>query len=143
MKLVHNHQTWKGVFTYNDGYDEADQYIDIDFKLELIFTDKSFIGISVDSESQGIFDKPAEVKGFVDDEKISFILIYPCYYYKDDNGQIVLDRESRHPDIYYLGFWENEKNWVRGTWEMKIYEEKDGDDYIVELATGEFEMRRV
>jgi hypothetical protein len=143
MQLVYNKQIWEGIFTYEDGYDEADQYIDVNFKMELIFTDSSFTGFSTDSESKGLFDKPADVKGFVDDEKISFILNYPCSYYKDDNGRLVLDRESKHPEIHYLGFWDGDKNNVYGTWEMKIYEEKHGDDYIEDLATGAFEMRRV
>lgn len=143
MQLVHNKQIWKGIFTYDDGYDEADQYIDVDFKMELIFTGNSFKGISTDSESRELFDKPADVKGFVDDEKMSFVKNYPCYYYKDDHGQIVLDRESKHPEIHYLGFWDGDKNSVYGTWEMILYEEKYGDGYLEEVATGTFEMRRV
>ena len=143
MKIVHNNQVWKGTFTYNEGYDEIDQYKTVNFKMEIVFNDRSFIGTSTDSESENLFNEPAKVKGFIDDEKISFTLNYPCCYYKDDDGKIVIDEENKHPEIHYLGFWEEDKNGVSGTWEMKMYEEKYGDDYLEELATGEFEMRRV
>lgn len=143
MKLVHNKQIWKGTFTYKDGYEEAYQYITVDFQMDLIFTNDSFVGTSIDSESQHIFDKPAEVLGFIDDEKISFILNYPCYYYRDENGLIVLDKDFNHPEIHYLGFWEEDKKNVSGIWEMKIYEEEIVDGYLEALATGEFEMQRM
>lgn len=143
MELVYNKQIWQGIFSYRDGYHEDDQFIEVDFNLELIFNGDSFKGFSTDSESKSVFEKPADVKGFVDDEKISFVLDYPCLYYKDDHGQLVLDRESKHPEIHYLGFWDGDKHYVSGTWEMKIYEEKYGNDYIEELATGIFEMHRV
>lgn len=143
MKLVHNKQIWKGIFTYNDGYDEVDQYINVGFQLELIFNDNSFVGTSIDLESQHIFDKPAAVKGFVDDEKISFVLTYPCYYYKDENGTIVLDKEAKHPEIHYLGYWEADQKSICGIWEMKVYEEKNADGYLEALANGGFEMRRI
>lgn len=143
MKIIRNKQVWKGTFTYNEGYDEIDQYKSVNFKMEIVFNDNSFVGTSTDSESESLFNEPAKVKGFTDDEKISFTLNYPCSYYKNDDGKIVLDEENKHPEIHYLGFWEEDKNSVSGNWEMKMYEEKYGDDYLEELATGEFEMRRV
>ena len=143
MKLIQNKQMWRGNFTYCDGYEEIDRYTNVDFEMELFFTNDSFVGTSTDSESKDLFDKPATVKGFIDDEKISFLLNYPCLYYKDDNRQLVLDRESKHPEIHYLGFWDGDKNNILDTWEMIIHEGKFGDDYIEEFATGTFEMRRV
>lgn len=50
MKLIHGRQTLKGVFTYNDDYEEADQFIDVDFELDLAFTENGFSGMSSDSE---------------------------------------------------------------------------------------------
>ncbi len=143
MNIAHDKQTWKGFFTYQDGYELIDQYIEVAFTMELTFNDNSFTGISTDSESENVFDKPATVKGFIDENKISFVKNYPCSYYKDENGKIILDRDSKHPDIHYLGFFDKDKKNISGTWEMTIYEEKHLDDYLEDVATGEFEIRRV
>lgn len=143
MKIAHNKQTWKGFFTYQDGYESIDQYIEVAFTMELTFNENSFVGISSDSESENAFDEPATVRGFIEEDKISFVLNYPCSYYKDENGKIVLDRNSKHPDIQYLGFFDEDKKSISGTWEMTVYEEKYLDDYLEEIANGEFEMGRV
>jgi len=142
MNIIHNKQIWKGTFTYNEGYDEIDQYIVVNFKMELVFNANSFVGTSTDSESENLFDQPIKVKGFIDDEKISFTLNYPFNYYKDENGIIILNKEIKHPEIHYLGFWEDDKRSISGTWEMTTNEEKYLDGYLEEFTTGEFEMRR-
>ena len=56
---------------------------------------------------------------------------------------IVIDKETQHPEIHYLGFWEEDTNSVSGTWEMKVSEEKYGDGYLEEIVNGGFEMQRI
>jgi hypothetical protein len=67
---------------------------------------------------------------------------YPCLYYKDENGKIVLDKSSEHPDIHYLGFFDDDLKNVSGNWEMVVYEEKYSDGYLEEILNGQFEMRK-
>ena len=111
MKIVDSNQIWEGFFTYQDGYEDIDQYIDVDFTMNLIFNGDSFHGTSEDSESKYFFDKPTQVKGFVDGNKISFVLNYPYAYFKDYDGQIFVDKNSKHPEIHYFGiFDETEKD---------------------------------
>ncbi|WP_299335058.1 hypothetical protein [uncultured Psychroserpens sp.] len=136
-------QEWKGSFTYLEGYETIQQYIDVEFTLEIDITNNSFIGISSDSESKDLFDKPATVKGFIDENKISFVMNYPCLYYKDETGTMRLDQSSEHPDIHYLGFFNDDKTQVNGNWEMTLREEKYMDGYLENIANGEFEMRRI
>jgi hypothetical protein len=143
MFIKNSKQIWEGFFTYNEGYDISDQNIEVAFKMELIFNKDSFIGFSTDSESENIFKKPSSVKGFIEDEKISFVINYPCFYYKDETGNIFLDKKNKHPEIYYLGFWDNDKKCYSGTWTMTVDEEKYFDDYIEEILNGEFEIRRI
>ena len=141
MKTVHKKQNWKGSFTYQEGYEVNEQYTEVKFKMEIILTGNSFTGTSTDTESQNVFNKPTKIHGFVDDEKISFVMKYPCTYFKDDKGEIILDPSTEHPDIHYLGFFEDDKTYARGNWEMTIHEEKYGDGYLDEIVNGEFEMR--
>jgi len=143
MKTIHLKQKWKGLFTYLEGYETIEQYKEVAFTMEITLTENSFIGTSTDSESKNAFDKPATVKGFIEDDKISFVMKYPCAYSKGENGEIVLDKSSKHPEIHYLGFFNEDKASVNGNWEMTIYEEKYSDGYLEEILNGEFEMRKM
>jgi len=143
MEIAHNKQTWKGFFTYYEGYEPFKKCIQVDFDMQISFDEDSFTGICSDSESKHIFEKPADVKGFIDEEKISFIKNYPCLYYKDEDGKIMLDRELKHPEIHYLGYFNENKRNISGTWEMVVYERKHLDYYLEEVISGEFEMKRI
>lgn len=143
MSLINNKQVWKGVFAYMDGYKETDQEIIVDFTMELFFNDGSFTGTSTDSESEALFDKPATVKGFIDENKISFVLKYPCYYYRDENRQLALNRDFEHPEIHYLGYWDEDGNSFRGMWEMEVDTDVHLDYDPEEIANGAFEIHRI
>lgn len=143
MKIIHSKQIWNGFFTYRDGHDAEDLHLEVPFTMELLFTEDSFTGISSDAEAEEIFDRPATVKGFIEEDRISFVLNYPCHYYKDENDKIVLDRNLKHPEIHYLGYFEDDRKSISGTWEMTVYEEKYFDDYLEEIVNGTFEMRRI
>lgn len=144
MKIVDNKQTWKGFFTYLEGYEIIDAYIKVDFQMDLTFDGNSFTGTSIDSESENIFVEPILVRGFIENNIISFVKNYPCYYYKDEDGNIKLDKDFSHPDIDYLGHYDQSENKYSGTWEMIIFEEKISEsNFIEEVANGEFEIYRV
>lgn len=143
MKLTENKQIWEGYFTYEDGYEVIDQYIDVKFRMELIFNDNSFFGTTTDSESEDFFDKPINVKGFILDNKISLVVNYPYLYYKNEDGKIIIDKKSKHPEIRYFGIYDEITKKYFGTWEMTMYEEEYLGDYIEEIANGEFEIKRV
>ena len=143
MKIADHIQLWKGYFTYQDGYEAIDQYIEVPFSMKLTFNGTSFTGESTDAESETIFDKPATVKGFVEEHKISFVLQYPYAYFKDEDGTLVLDKKAKHPEIRYFGILDEDNKGYIGMWEMTVYEEKYFDDYLEEVANGTFEMRRV
>ena len=143
METIRIKQNWKGYFTYYAGYEPEEQYKEVDFQIEIYLEGNNFSGTSSNSETKSSFDKPATVKGFFDNEKISFVLKYPCAYFLDENGEVVLDRNKEHPDIHYLGFFEDDQKKVSGNWEMTIYEERYGDGYLNEILNGTFEMRRI
>lgn len=143
MRIVDNEQIWKGFFSYLQGYEIIDSYIKVPFKMNLTFNGNSFVGTTIDSESENIFTEPIKVKGFIENDKISFIVNYPYFYFKDENGQILVDKNLKHPNIEYLGFYDEMEKKFSGTWEMIIYEEKiTENEYIEEVANGEFEIYR-
>lgn len=143
MKIIHLRQHWKGFFTYLEGYETLDQYREVEFEMEITLTENSFVGIATDSESKDAFQEPAKVKGFIDNEKISFVMKYPCAYFKDERGKIILDKSSQHPEIHYLGFIDDDNVSVSGHWEMTIYQEEHSNGYLEETLSGEFRMRKI
>ncbi|WP_426486243.1 hypothetical protein [Flavobacterium sp. 2] len=143
MIIIDNEQIWKGSFSYLEGYDVIDSYIVVSFKMNLTFNGNSFMGTTIDSESENIITEPILVKGFIENDKISFIVNYPYYYYKDENGKILVDKNLSHPNIEYLGFYDEIEKKFSGTWEMVIYEQKiTEEEYIEEVASGGFEIYR-
>ncbi|WP_298755017.1 hypothetical protein [uncultured Psychroserpens sp.] len=142
MKMNDVKQEWKGFFSYMEGYDAIEQYKKVSFTMEIIIIDNIFEGISIDSESENAFNEPATVKGFIDEAKMSFIMKYPCAYFKDNHGKMILDHSTKHPDIHYLGFFDDTKTQITGNWEMTVYEERYGYDYLEDVLNGDFEMRR-
>ncbi|AXT49495.1 hypothetical protein D1818_01165 [Aquimarina sp. BL5] len=143
MELVDKKQKWKGQFTYLDGYNTLDQYREVDFMMEIDVNNSSFVGISRDSESKELFDKPASVKGFFDNDMISFVLKYPYSYYRDDHGTLVVEKEYEHPDIQYIGFYDEDLKEYKGNWEIVVDQEAYGTDNLLEVVNGGFELRRV
>lgn len=143
MRIIDNEQIWRGSFSYLEGYDVMDSYITVSFKMNLTFDGNSFTGTTVDSESENIITDPILVKGFIENDKISFIVNYPYYYYKDENDKILVDKNLSHPNIEYLGFYDEIEKKFSGTWEMIISEEKiTEDEYAEEVASGGFEIYR-
>jgi hypothetical protein len=142
MKTVHSKQNWKGFFSYLEGYDTAEQYLEVEFSMEIMFEEESFTGTFTSSESKHVFNEPAKVKGFVEDDKISFILKYPFSFFKDENGNFNTDKATEHPEIHYLGFFNEDKSMVEGNWEMAIIHDQSLSEFTEEIFNGKFEMRR-
>ena len=144
MQIVNHQQTWKGFFAYLEGFEAIDEYTTVEFTMEVTFNGNSFTGTATDTESENVFKEPALVKGFIEDDKISFVKNYPCYYYKDENGKIALDESLSHPNIEYLGFYDESEKKFLGTWEMIVDEEKISEDqYLEEVISGDFEIQRI
>ena len=138
MKLVYLKQNWSGYFTYPI-YDEKGEFVNqehrIPFDMTISIHDNIFIGTAIDQESKHLFDKPAEVKGFIEKNLISFTKQYPCLYFINDQGELAIDPDKPHPEIRYTGFLNDDKNEIMGKWEMSI-EPEQGD-------WGEFELKKV
>ena len=143
MKLVNTKQTWQGIFTHEEGYSDIEQYYEIPFTMEIEINEGSFIGTSTDEESKDLFDQPAKVTGFFEDDMVSFVLKYPHSYYRDDQGNICTEEEYEHPDIQYLGFYDEDLKCYAGNWEMVVDQVAFGSSFLEEVANGSFEMRRI
>ncbi len=141
MKIIHKSEIWKGHFTYLDGYDE-DMYRSVEFTVEINIEDSVFTGYSWDEESRSSFNSPAKIKGFFDGDTVSFVMSYPCLYYKNENGQIELDKSKKHPEIHYYGRLSQDGKKISGEWEMTEYISETIDGLIESFSTGSFMIEK-
>ncbi len=122
MKIIDILQNWSGYFTY-PVYDEKGNVREdveerISFKMSINLHDGSFTGTAEDEESKSLFHQPASVKGFIEKNLVSFTKQYPYLYYINEQGELATDREQKHPEIRYTGFFNDTENEIIGEWEM-------------------------
>ena len=139
MKVVHHKQSWSGYFTYPI-YDEDGKLLDdveerIPFEMSIQIQEGSFTGTATDEESKHLFNKPAIIKGFIEKNLISFTKQYPCLYYINEQGELTINTQEKHPEIRYTGFLNETQNEIIGEWELGT---SPGEGYW-----GEFELKKV
>ena len=111
--------------------------IELDAKL-------NFTGTIWEDEFSRISGKSITVRGFIDDDHISFVKKYPCKYESNENLEVVIDKDKPGHEVIYDGYWNEElENWS-GEWEI------EGDIelfHINQIKTsvyiGRFEMKEI
>ncbi len=106
----------------------------------------SFTGFRVDDESKDLFTDLVKVKGFIEDDFISFVVEYPYDYYVDlETGEAFVYSDVKHPGVNYEGTRDKQTGIYNGEWQILVSEEPDRanpGDYIDEFVSGTWEMRR-
>ena len=150
---------WKGEFTLGPEYG-SEVGKSFNFILDIQDENGTFSGTCIDDETDGKFSEPIIVTGFWNNEVISFIKQYPFLYYTNDDGEIIIDREQKHPEITYTGEYDNALNKFSGDFELTIgyiplpkenYAPFDPtnprpfreEDYLETLMTGTWSMQRI
>lgn len=143
MRIISENEIWKGFFSYEDGYSSLTSLKEVKFLINIFIDDFSFKGVAEDEESKEYFDKPATVKGFFENDFISFVMKYPHLYFLDENNKIVVDKQSKHPDVNYYGVFDRESKSYKGEWEMIYDVEQLSDGIIEEVFSGNWELKKV
>ncbi|MDN4165648.1 hypothetical protein QWY31_09050 [Cytophagales bacterium LB-30] len=132
---------WEGEYTVNIGSDETPTIEYHSFRLSLIEKDGEFTGTSEDIT---LSNEPATIAGFRDADFISFIKKYNRLILTE-NMEYFVDDSAQHPDIHYLGTYNQEESCYEGTWEMQESEEQVSlqNAYKISHFTGSWYMRKV
>lgn len=122
---------------------EDGKEISVGFKMKLELDKKlNFIGTVWEEEFSGITGKLVSVRGFIDEDHISFVKKYPCKYESNENFEVAIDMDKPGHEVIYDGYWNEElENWS-GEWYIQ-------DDYELFLVNqiktfayfGRFEMK--
>src|SRR5690554_2756114 len=106
-------ERWKGKYSYK--LDDGSQSITVGFELNIIMSDGSFYGSSTDDEFCKICDIHPTVKGFIDDNIISFLITYPFSYARNDFGELELIKTIKNYQVEYNGNITEADKW-NGEW---------------------------
>lgn len=121
--------SWKGKYTYEEGFPIDASF---DFELKVQYNDGSFDGIAIEEEFTKLSGESAHVKGFIEEDYISFVKTYPFKFEEQEDGTVVIDRNERGHKVEYDGYFNSEQNRWEGNWnivsdEIKIF----ADEYEI------------
>lgn len=133
--------------TYSGKYFEIDIHgneIPFPFKMDVILDKRlNFTGTVWAEEFSGLSGKQLSVRGFINDEHISFVKKYPFVYEYDEEGKPFIDESRNGHEVIYDGYWnEPSQKWV-GEWEVEgETQTKFFTNEIIEtkVFVGKFEM---
>jgi len=114
-----------------------------EFRMEVELDDEqSFTGTVWEEEFSGITGKGLTVKGFIDENHISFVKQYPCLYDAGENGEIIIDESKHGHEVIYDGHWNEELGSWFGEWEIEVKTELVSfHKFESSLFIGVFEMK--
>ena len=134
-------QVWKGKFSYNP--EEYGIVEDVDFELYVELKDGKFEGKVYDDEFRELCDQLAIVKGFIEENRIHFVVTYPISYSMDENDQVQIDPNKKGHDVIYNGFLNPNRGKWEGEWEIMEEEPIEGSDDVYQYhSTGGWEMEK-
>ena len=134
---------WTGHFAYGPDYGEQLVGERVQFRLFVDgFKDGQFTGRSVDLEGIGANYEIALVNGYIEDNFISFTKQYPHFYWLDEFGNTVDDKNKQHPIVAYSGEYNSEIKSFAGQWEMRMEVQPVGQYWLADICTGTWEIRR-
>jgi hypothetical protein len=134
---------WIGYFTYGPEYGEDVAGEKVQF---IIFVDSfnngEFVGRSVDTEGIGATFEVAQLKGFIEDNFISFTKQYPHFYGLDEAGNTVADKTKQHPMVSYAGEYNAATKTFSGQWELRLEIAPVGEYWLEDICTGSWEIHK-
>lgn len=115
-------KNWIGQYGYS--FEEGNEWF-YSFEINAEYNNGSFEGTAFEEEFSGFTNDLVHVKGFIEDNMISFVKTYPYFWMTEENGDIFIDKGQRGHQVVYQGvFDENSAEWC-GDWEIIISEERD------------------
>ncbi len=132
---------WKGKFSYNP--EEYGVMEDVDFELYVELSNGTFEGKAYDDEFRDLYDGLANVKGFIEHDRIHFVVTYPVSYSMDENDEVKIDTTKEGHNVIYNGYLNHTSGKWEGEWEILEEEPIEGSTDVYQFhSTGGWEMNR-
>ena len=132
---------WKGVIVYGPEYEE-DENQELYFTVDITQDLEQFTGIAKDTSGLGCNPDSATIKGFVDNNTISFVKQYASTLTFDENGNEVVEKGKPSPIVNYWGEYDTTLHKFVGGWEICVDAQQFGEGWFEEVFTGTWSMQR-
>lgn len=123
---------WKGYYAYLD--EDNLEVNPSNFEIRAILKNDSFEGKAFEEEFSEATNELVYVKGFFENDIVSFVKTYPFYWHIGDNGEVVTDRKKPGHQVSYFGKLDPETLEWKGDWEI------EADQWFDPLNLGEIEV---
>ena len=110
--------TWNGELTFGEENGPDLQNKKKNFRLVIEEDDGDIRGECTDTGGTGVIPEPASINGFLDEDMISFIKMYPAFYIIDPKGEIKLIAEKEPPEFNFSGYYNAETDAFEGDWHV-------------------------
>ena len=135
---------WKGNYCYlNEEGNEIDPF---DFEITANLIASSFEGTAIEGEFSKVSEEPIYVKGFFDNDVISFVKTYPFGWDVDQGGEVQLHLDKPGHDVTYFGRLNPETLFWEGEWEIESESQlapKNSEIILSEYLFGNWKMKLV
>lgn len=132
---------WIGQYGYSFENPEEESCA---FEIKVNYTNGSFQGTAWEAIFSENCDLPIHVKGFIEDDLISFIKTYPCLYAEDEEGTTFIDENLPGHQVVYQGYFDEESGNWSGQWEIILSGERDKSvpgAYTIKYISGPWNMK--
>ena len=134
---------WIGYYSYGPEYGEIVNGEKVEFRLFInTFQNGEFIGKSIDLDGITINQEVGKVRGFINDNFISFTKQFPYYEGIDEDGNSYEDRSKVPTPILYTGYYDERSKAFTGNWEIREDIMPVGEGWLENIATGTWEIRK-
>lgn len=139
--------SWKGEYTYGQGYPREVRGTKQEFILGMTFSDTSFDGICEDMYTRDFFKKPANISGKVIGHRIWFSKRYPSLLTADENMQTIVVPDQPSLDIIYSGYYSgglfSRAPSFRGEWKIIAPDIEVNGKIVTPIIGGKWSMKKV
>ena len=134
---------WFGYFIFGPQYGRKlrAQRVTFSLLIEDVFNNK-FSGKCIEIEGLGASSQIATITGFVENNFISFRKEYPVDYTIDKDGNRSKYPDMLKPRLSYEGLFNKETQTYSGSWEIWGRERPAGENTIVHISRGTWEISR-
>jgi len=131
---------WEGEYVDSESSNN-DEAIFIHFRLHLEDKGGQITGNCVDVS---LSDEESQINGFYEEGVLSFVKEYKRLIIQADDGEYLGINNETHPDIHYLGTFNEQGSVFRGTWEIHNAEEKQNlqEEYKDDYSIGDWHMKK-
>ena len=121
---------WEGYYEYGAGYTLPHFGQRVKMTAFIEGNSDSFTGTIEEEQSDFSVNYPSTIKGFCEEDFISFVKTYPVYPVLDVEGQTSLIKEEGNLEVHYEGFLDFENKALYGTWTIvELFSAENGEHF--------------